>query len=62
MKNYDFEDAVVFVALVVSVFAIGLLMSLPIMIAIDENNLSYLWMYAAYVVAISIAYLIKRSV
>lgn len=62
MKKYDFEDAVLFVALVVAVLAVGLIMSLPIWIAIDENNPTYLWMYLAYVVAICIAYLIKRSV
>ncbi len=62
MKKYDFEDAVTFVVLVVAVLAVGLIMSLPILIAIDKNNPSYLWMYLAYVVAICIAYLIKRSV
>lgn len=62
MKIFDFEDAVMFVALAALVFAVGFIMSIPILFAIDENNLSYLWMYSAYVVAIYIAYLIKRSV
>ena len=62
MKKYDFEDAMLFVLLVVIVFLVGFLMSLPIWIAIDENNLSYLWMYLAYFVAIYIAYLIKRRI
>lgn len=62
MKNFDFEDAMIFVVLVVAVLAVGLLLSIPILIAIDKNNPSYLLMYLAYVVAIYIAYLIKRSV
>lgn len=62
MKNFDFEDAMLFVALAVAVFAVGFLMSIPILVAVDKNNPSYLWMYSAYAVAIYIAYLIKRSV
>ncbi|MBQ2434591.1 MAG: hypothetical protein II269_00480 [Bacteroidaceae bacterium] len=62
MKKYDFEDAVLFVLLVGLVLVVGYIISIPIWIAIDENNPTYLWMYLAYVVAICIAYLIKRSV
>lgn len=62
MKNYDFEDAVMFVALVALVFTVGFIMSLPIWFAIDKDNLFYLLIYPAYVVVVYIAYLIKRSV
>lgn len=62
MKKIDFEEAVLFVLLVLAVLVVGLIISLPICKAIEGNNPSYLWMYSAYVVAIYIAYLIKRSV
>lgn len=62
MKKYDFEDAVLFVLLVGVVLVVGYIISLPIWLAIDENNPSYLFMYLAYAVAIYIAYLIKRRI
>ena len=62
MKIFDFEDVVMFVALIALMLTIGFIMSLPILIAIAENNLFYLLIYPAYVVAVYIAYLIKRSV
>lgn len=62
MKKYDFEEAVLFVLLVGIVLVVGYVISIPIWIAIDKNNPSYLLIYMAYAVAICIAYLIKRRI
>jgi hypothetical protein len=62
MKKYDFEEAVLFVLLVVAVLVVGVIISHPICKAIENNNPSYLLMYLGYFVALYIAYLIKRRI
>ena len=62
MKSYfDLLDVFEVLLLTVLVFAVGFLLAIPILIAVSEGEPMFLWMYAAYVVAVVVAYQIKRK-
>ena len=60
-SDFDLFDAIEVLLLTILVFDIGLLLSIPILKTIESGDSRFLLMYAAYVVAVVVAYLIKRK-
>lgn len=60
-SDFDLFDCLELLMLTILVFAVGLLLSIPILKTIESGDSRFLLMYAAYVVAVAVAYLIKRK-
>jgi hypothetical protein len=61
MKKFISDYAILFVLTFVLVLSIGLLLSLPVIIAIDEANPLFLWLYVPYVIVAIVTILIMRN-